>query len=103
MMLADGCEARMRAERPKDEEELRDMIKNVIDTRLEMEQLNETDLTFKDLEEITNSFIATLRGVYHPRIEYPKAASGGIQNEQPIPHSVWDEEQARQSESTTSS
>jgi cyclic-di-AMP phosphodiesterase PgpH len=31
LMLADGCEARVRAEHPKNEEELRDLIKDVVD------------------------------------------------------------------------
>jgi putative nucleotidyltransferase with HDIG domain len=100
MMLADGCEARMRAERPKDEDELRVLIEDVIEKRLKMEQLKDTDLTFKDLEEITNSFIATLRGVYHPRLEYPKAITEVTQNEQSLPHSVSEEKPTQPTEST---
>jgi membrane-associated HD superfamily phosphohydrolase len=72
LMLADGCEARMRAERPKDEDALREMIKDVVDNRTASGQLNGTDLTLHDLDVIVNSFTATLRGIYHPRIEYPK-------------------------------
>jgi hypothetical protein len=33
--------------------------------------LNECDLTLRDLKTIGESFKTTLRGVYHPRIEYP--------------------------------
>jgi putative nucleotidyltransferase with HDIG domain len=72
LMLADGCEARMRAERPSDKEELRELVQSVIGTRLTAGQLNNTDLTLHDLDAIVDSFTATLRGVYHPRIEYPK-------------------------------
>lgn len=72
LMLADGCEARMRAERPKDEEELRQLIKEVVDNRTKTGQLDGTDLTLHDLDAIVDSFTATLRGIYHPRIEYPK-------------------------------
>jgi putative nucleotidyltransferase with HDIG domain len=72
LMLADGCEARVRAERPKDENELHELIKNVVENRLTSGQLDETDLTLKDLESIIDSFTTTLRGVYHPRLEYPK-------------------------------
>jgi putative nucleotidyltransferase with HDIG domain len=103
LMLADGCEARMRAELPKDEGELRILIKDVVAARLNLEQLNETDLTLNDLEEITNSFIATLRGVYHPRIEYPKEARGSIQLEQAIPHSLPEDQTAQQTGSTSPS
>jgi cyclic-di-AMP phosphodiesterase PgpH len=98
MMLADGCEARMRAERPKDEEQLRDLIKDVIDKRLEMEQLNDTDLTLNNLEEIIKSFITTLRGVYHPRIEYPKAANDVTKLSRSIPHSISEENPTKPTE-----
>jgi len=72
LMLADGCEARLRAERPEGKEELRNVIKEVIDNRLSSEQLDNTDLTLRELDEIIESFTTTLRGIYHPRIEYPK-------------------------------
>ena len=72
LMLADGCEARMRAEHPKDEEELRALIKSTIESRREAGQLDDTSLTLQDLNDIADSFTATLRGVYHPRIQYPK-------------------------------
>jgi putative nucleotidyltransferase with HDIG domain len=72
LMLADGCEARLRAERPDSREELRSLIKEVVDNRLSAEQLDETDLTLRDLDEIIDSFTTTLRGIYHPRIKYPK-------------------------------
>jgi putative nucleotidyltransferase with HDIG domain len=75
LMLADGAEARMRAERPKDEHELRKLISSIVQARLESGQLDDTDLTLKDLQEVIDSFTATLRGVYHPRIQYPKLAS----------------------------
>jgi len=71
LMLADGCEARVRADRPKDETGLRKVIKEVIDNRMAQGQLDNTDLTLKDLSELADSFAATLRGIYHPRIEYP--------------------------------
>ncbi|MBN2044116.1 MAG: HDIG domain-containing protein [Anaerolineales bacterium] len=72
LMLADGVEARARAERPDNQEAIRTLIKEVVNQRLSSGQLNETDLTLKDIEEIIDSFTTTLRGVYHPRIEYPK-------------------------------
>ena len=71
LMLADGSEARVRAERPPDEDALRKVIKSVIEHRLSSGQLDETDLTLRDLDQLINSFTTTLRGIYHPRIEYP--------------------------------
>ena len=75
LMLADTCEARMRAERPKDEDELHEMIKSAVKDKLELGELDNTQLTIQNLDEIINSFTSTLRGVYHPRIQYPKPES----------------------------
>jgi putative nucleotidyltransferase with HDIG domain len=72
LMLADGCEARVRAERPKDADELRAMIRSTVDNRVSTGQLHDTDLTLKELDKIVESFTTTLRGIYHPRIEYPR-------------------------------
>jgi putative nucleotidyltransferase with HDIG domain len=71
VMLADGCEARIRAKRPETKDELREMIKDTIDKRVTSGQLDHTDLTLQDFDTIVDTFTATLRGVYHPRVEYP--------------------------------
>ncbi|RME07424.1 MAG: HDIG domain-containing protein, partial [Anaerolineae bacterium] len=71
VMLADGVEARMRAEKPATEGALRALIKSVIDNRLDADQLADTSLTLQDLRVIQETFYAALRGVYHPRIDYP--------------------------------
>jgi len=36
------------------------------------DQLEETDLTLKDLKTIEDSFFETLQRSYHPRIKYPQ-------------------------------
>ncbi|MCH7480916.1 MAG: HDIG domain-containing protein [Chloroflexi bacterium] len=71
VMLADGCEARTRAERPKTREELTILVKSMFDTRIAAGQLDDTGITMRDLSIIAESFINTLRGIYHPRIMYP--------------------------------
>ena len=73
LMLADTCEARMRAEKPKDESELQELIKSVVKDKLDLGELDDTRLTLQNLEQIIDSFTSTLRGVYHPRIQYPKS------------------------------
>jgi putative nucleotidyltransferase with HDIG domain len=71
LMLADGSEARIRAERPANEEQLRKVIQSIVEQRLSSGQLDETNLTLRDLDNLIDSFTTTLRGIYHPRIEYP--------------------------------
>jgi len=72
-MLADGCEARARAELPKDEKEIRAIVTKVIDFAISEGQLDNTRLTFNDIQKIADSFTSTLMGVYHQRIQYPEA------------------------------
>jgi putative nucleotidyltransferase with HDIG domain len=73
LMLADATEARARAERPLTDDDIRALVRNVIDTVQKFGQLDETMLTLRDLNFITESFVTTLRGTYHPRIQYPNA------------------------------
>jgi len=72
LMLADSTEARARAKVPKDEEELRALIQKVFDFSKHEGQLDNTDLTLKDIETAADSFFKTLLGTYHPRILYPE-------------------------------
>lgn len=72
LMLADGTEARTRAEKPKDETELRSLIDTVVNFYSKNNQLDETNLTLKDLQIVKESFFYTLKGSYHPRVKYPE-------------------------------
>jgi len=81
-MLADGCEAKVRAEHPKDEIELRILIKSIIDNRVAVGALKDTGLTLHDLDIIEDSFTTTLRGIYHPRIQYPSLETLGLTREE---------------------
>jgi len=74
LMLADGCEARVRAERPEGEEELRELMRGLIADRISSGQLDDTELTLRDLNLILESFILTLQSIYHPRLIYPQIA-----------------------------
>jgi putative nucleotidyltransferase with HDIG domain len=72
LMFADGVEARARAERPANDEEVRTLVRSVIENRQKDGQLDDAPLSQRDLANITESFVATLRVTYHPRLEYPK-------------------------------
>ena len=74
LMLADGVEAKIRADMPEDEASLDEAVAWVIEDRLTSKQLARTDLTLKNLDTIRRSFVKTLRSIYHPRIRYPEAA-----------------------------
>lgn len=73
LMLADGCEAIVRARHPKAIEETDALVQKIITDRLADHQLDDSDLTLRDIETIRQSFLDTLRGLYHPRLDYPEA------------------------------
>jgi membrane-associated HD superfamily phosphohydrolase len=85
LMLADGTEARARAERPADEASLHALVHRVVDHCQQDGQLDATRLTLRDLHLITESFITTLRGTYHPRIQYPKLEENLSKDASPSP------------------
>ena len=81
LMLADGAEAAVRAQRPQREEEINKIVQWLINNRMEKGQLDKTDLTLRDLNTIRRSFVKTLTNIYHPRIQYPKTPSEDDQSQ----------------------
>ncbi|HSO13624.1 MAG TPA: HDIG domain-containing protein [Anaerolineales bacterium] len=77
LMLADGTEARARAQRPQDDESIRKLVLSTIDSAQKQGQLDDTKLTLKDLGIITDAFVTILKGTHHPRIAYPKDTQAG--------------------------
>ncbi|HLF29293.1 MAG TPA: HDIG domain-containing protein [Anaerolineae bacterium] len=71
LMLADSAEAAVRAARPSSPEQVAEIVKKVIDERIAQGQLDECPLTLNDLRLARESFITTLQGVFHPRLQYP--------------------------------
>ena len=72
VMLADTVEASVRAASSRSAQSLEQLVERAINERVLEGELDECDLTLKDLEVIKRSFIKQLQGVYHPRIEYPE-------------------------------
>jgi putative nucleotidyltransferase with HDIG domain len=72
VMLADGTEASVRSLSEKNPETIRGMVDRMIDERVADGQLDECDLTFRDVERIKDAFCELLLGVYHERIPYPE-------------------------------
>ncbi|MBR5535173.1 MAG: HDIG domain-containing protein [Clostridia bacterium] len=72
IMLADACEAAVRAMREKGEVDAKSVVDNIVSTRINEGQLSDTPLTFSDLEKVKDSFIKTLDQYFHKRIIYPQ-------------------------------
>lgn len=76
VMLADGAEASVRAASPQSDDEIERIVQGIVDRRLSEGELDDCDLTLRDIQRIADSFVATLKGMYHPRIRYPRAVDG---------------------------
>ena len=74
LMLADGVEARTRAEVPQGDDEIRALIRDSFDYIRRAGQLDDTQITYKELNQVAEAFVSTLKTTYHPRIKYPKPA-----------------------------
>ena len=72
VMLADGTEASVRSLAEKKPETIRAMVERIVDDRLSEGQLDECDLTLRDITRIKDAFCELLLGVYHERIPYPE-------------------------------
>jgi putative nucleotidyltransferase with HDIG domain len=81
LMLADCCEGATRAaalaDRSLTREAIADIVTGLIDDRVEDGQLEEANITFRELRAVRESFIESLCYVYHPRITYPELRPRG--------------------------
>ncbi|HVG39595.1 MAG TPA: HDIG domain-containing protein [Pyrinomonadaceae bacterium] len=71
MMIADSCEAAARSLARPDPESIRAIASKIVDAILSDGQLDECDLTLRELKLIRESVIISLTAIYHARIDYP--------------------------------
>lgn len=72
IMLADACEAAVRAMREKGYEDVSKIVDDIVSSRLSEGQLASSQLTFADLDKVKASFVTTLEQYFHKRIIYPQ-------------------------------
>lgn len=70
--LADAVEAAVRSLVKPTPGKIEALVRKIIRDRLDDGQLDEGDLTFKDLNKIAEAFVKVLNGIYHARVEYPE-------------------------------
>ncbi len=71
IMLSDAVEAAVRSIPSPTKNKIEEMVNKIIKGRLNDGQLDNSDLTLKDLEKIRKAFLKVFSGIYHERIEYP--------------------------------
>ena len=72
VMLADVTEAAVRTLDKPNAVKIEKFIQELFSRKQEHGQLEQSELTFRNLEVIKNAFVQVLAGYYHSRIEYPK-------------------------------
>ena len=75
VMLADMVEAASRSLVDPTPARIQGMVQKIINKAFSDGQLDECELTLKDLHEIAKSFNKTLSGIFHHRIEYPEVVA----------------------------
>ena len=71
ILLADSLEAATRSLTNPTATRIKTLAKEIIQKNLENGQLEECDLTLKDLDKIGDSFSRILTGMFHSRLDYP--------------------------------
>lgn len=92
VMLADSCEAAVRAANPDSVEDIDKIVRRIISEKLTSGELDECALTTRDLDQIRSAFVEMLHGVFHPRVKYPDAVKEELASSEraalPLPESV---------------
>jgi putative nucleotidyltransferase with HDIG domain len=70
-MLADTVEAASRTLQKPTQPRIRGFVESLIDKKMEENQLDESNLTIKEIDQIKEAFIPILLGIHHVRVEYP--------------------------------
>jgi putative nucleotidyltransferase with HDIG domain len=76
VMLADTIEAAARTINNPTAGRLRKQVEELVEQRFLDGELDDSDLTMRDLKGVIEGFMSVLLGIYHQRIEYPKAEEG---------------------------
>lgn len=77
-MLADSIEAAARSLDEPNPARLQNIVRNIIQRKFSDGQLDECNLTLRDISKVEMAFTRILLGIYHQRIDYPRSAGGGM-------------------------
>ncbi len=71
LMLADSIEAASKSLKNPTGQSIDELVDRMVDYKIKERQLNESEMTFEELEKCKVVFKQLLRSIYHIRIEYP--------------------------------
>jgi len=102
MMIADSCEAAARTLARPDPESIRIIVNKIVDAIVSDGQLDECNLTLRELTTIREAIITSLTAIYHARIDYPGFTPPMTTSLPSLPRAEFDSEERGISYSRTS-
>ncbi len=102
LLLADSVEAASRSMDKPTPSRIKHLVNDIVDARLQDEQLDNCDLTFAELKAIKESFIFTLTNMLHGRVPYPKDENRNQQPAEEVPDTAPPTEGVRPMDHATS-
>ena len=75
-MLADSLEATSKILKNPDSRAIDDLVERIVGDKIAQGQLENSALSFNDLEKCKQSFRQMLKNIHHVRIEYPSVIIG---------------------------
>ncbi|MBI2264733.1 MAG: hypothetical protein HYU64_06120 [Armatimonadetes bacterium] len=85
VMFADAVEAATRAIKNPTPSKVDNVVRQIAHRLLVDGQFDECQLSFRDLTDITSTFVKIINGMYHTRIEYPETLALPVRSDLPSP------------------
>ncbi len=85
IMIADGCEAATRTLKDRSRENVKKVVRKIVNDRMAIGQFDECEITIKELNIIIHTIVNNLTGIYHSRVEYPSVNLDGLKETTEIP------------------
>lgn len=85
LMIADSVEAASRALKEPTEESINNLVDKIVEYKITQRQFINSDITMRDIMEVSDIFKSMLKSIYHVRIDYDvnkknAPATSGIKN-----------------------
>jgi hypothetical protein len=78
VLLADSVEAASRVLDSPTPSRIKGLVRKIINNKFIDNQLDECELTLRDLDKIAEVFTHILTGIFHTRVEYPEKKKANL-------------------------
>lgn len=78
LMMADAVEASSRSLKDYSEQTISELVDRIIDTQAADGLYNDSDISFRDVQIVRDTFKRRLATIYHSRVSYPELKGGSL-------------------------